>query len=206
MHEHQCKFIIRFHETRHPGLFLDHEPLRAWLLKNAKDKKCLNTFSYTGSLSVACALGGAKEVATLDLSKPTLEWALKNFELNNLSKIQSEILHGDTFTQIKRLSNANRQFELIILDPPSFSRTKTDRFSTAKDLTRLHQSAFSVLAHRGTLVTSINSANVSERKYWQDIEKAAQQMKRKIKIIQKIGLPETFHGDSYLKGWILEIS
>ena len=77
--EEGLRFRIRLRETRHPGLFLDHLPLRRWLRAHSTGVRVLNAFAYTGSLSVACGVGGAEHVATLDLSKPTVAWARENW-------------------------------------------------------------------------------------------------------------------------------
>jgi 23S rRNA (cytosine1962-C5)-methyltransferase len=210
VHEGKAKFQIQLLDTKHPGLFLDHEPLRAWLKANSKGLTVLNTFAYTGSLSVAAALGGAKHVTTLDLSKPTTEWARENWELNNLSAKVGDFIFGDYFEWLPKMAKKGREFDCVIIDPPSFSRGKKGNFSTAKDLERLHVAAFEVLVSGGTLVTSINSANVSKKKYFFDIHTAAKLKSRKIEIIREIELPRTFPtrpalaDDQYLKGWILK--
>jgi 23S rRNA (cytosine1962-C5)-methyltransferase len=211
--EGRAKFLIRFEKTRHPGLFLDHEPLRRWLAENAKGWRVLNTFAYTGSLSVAAALGGASYVATLDLSKPSLSWARENWEGNGLNPNDSEkgrFLAGDVFEWIPRLKRSGERFECVILDPPSFSRGKKSSFSTAQDLPRLHELALSVLEDEGTLVTSINSANVPWAKFEGAVSAAAKASGRKLKLLRKIDLPETFPArapaDRYLKGGIYRVS
>src|SRR6202041_44691 len=142
---------------KHPGLFLDHAPLRAWLKENSKGLNVLNTFAYTGSLSVAAGVGGAKKVTTLDLSRPTLEWARENWELNRLAEKNSDFIFGDYFEWIPRLAKKNQLFDCVILDPPSFSRGKKGGFSTTKDLRTLHELALDCVAPEGVLVTSINS-------------------------------------------------
>jgi len=206
--EGSAAFRIQLLKTKHPGLFLDHAPLREWLLANARDLSILNTFSYTGSLSVAAGLGGASQVTTLDLSKPVLEWAKENWETNRLDSRKAEFIFGDYFDWLQRLEKKKRLFDCVIVDPPSFSRTKQGSFSTAKDLERLHEAAFGVLAPGGILVTSINSANVTRKKYFYDIHSAAKTRSRKLDILREIELPPTFPvktaEDRYLKGWILK--
>lgn len=75
--ENGAKFWIQLVGARHPGLFLDHLPLRNWLRAHSRGWRVLNTFAYTGSLSIAAGLGGATHVTTLDLSNPTIQWARK---------------------------------------------------------------------------------------------------------------------------------
>jgi 23S rRNA (cytosine1962-C5)-methyltransferase len=207
--EGPCKILIQLEKTRHPGLFLDHEPLRRWLIQNSKGWRVLNTFAYTGSLSVAAGVGGAQEVTTLDLSKATLQWAKENFILNGLPEACQKILGGDVFEYFPRLKRERKQFDCIILDPPSFSHGKAGRFSTSQDLKKLHALAMDVLAEDGILITSINSANVSHKKYEADVLAAALEKKMEFQVVRQIDLPETFptrlgqSDDRYLKGWIL---
>ena len=204
-----ASFLIRLRDTRHPGLFLDHFPLRQWLQSNSEGLKVLNTFAYTGSLSVAAALGRAESVTTLDLSKPTIQWAQENFELNGLRGDSYRFIAGDVFEWLPRLRKSQGQFDCVILDPPSFSHGKKGNFSTAKDLSRLHGLALDLLAPGGFLVTSINSANVTWQKFETDLLGAAREKKIELQILRAMDLPETFPtrlgrpSDRYLKGWIL---
>jgi len=217
--EGQLNFWIRLRETRHPGLFLDHYPLRQWLLSHSRGLRVLNGFAYTGSLSLAAAAGGAQSVTTLDLSKPSIQWAQENFELNGFQGESYRFIAGDVFEWLPRLRRSARTsgltqksegvFDCVILDPPSFSHGKKGNFSTAKDLTQLHKLALDLLAPGGFLVTSINSANVSWQKFEGDLLSAAREQSIDLQILRAMDLPETFptrlgHStDRYLKGWIL---
>ena len=207
----RLRFQIRFLETRHPGLFLDHAPLRAWLLQSSRGLKVLNTFAYTGSLSIAAGVGGASKVTTLDLSRPTLHWAEANWKLNGLDPSTHEVLHGDSFEWFPRLAKKSRIFDLVILDPPSFSRGKKGTFSTARDLGPLHAAAIPLVAPGGRLITSINSANVSREDYKKAIESAARSLGRALDFESELTSPDSFpkrEGDpvtDYLKGWRIRL-
>ena len=207
--EQGALFSIQLEGTRHPGLFLDHFPLRRWLRQNVRGLRVLNTFAYTGSLSVAAALGGAAHVTTLDLSKPTIQWAKENMELNGFSSEAYRFISGDVFEWLPRLGREQKSFDCVILDPPSFSHGNQGRFSTSKDLEKLHALALDLLAPEGYLVTSINSANVTWKKYESDLLAAMTQKRAQFQLVTQIDLPETFptrFGDPlqrYLKGWIL---
>jgi 23S rRNA (cytosine1962-C5)-methyltransferase len=209
--EQDLRFFIQLIGARHPGLFLDHLPLRQWLRARARGWRVLNTFSYTGSLSVAAAVGGAAQVTTLDLSKATIQWAEENWRLNELPVTQARFISGDVFEWLPRLKREGQLFDCVILDPPSFSRGKKGEFSTAKDLTRLHALALDLLAEDGVLVTSINSANVSWARFEADVVAAAREKRRELQILWKVDMPETFPTvfgrpeDRYLKGWALRV-
>jgi 23S rRNA (cytosine1962-C5)-methyltransferase len=199
------KYRIRFEGTKHPGLFLDHAPLREWLILNTGAKRVLNTFAYTGSLSVAARAGGATKVVTLDLSRPTIAWARENHELNFPSDDleRADFIYGDVFEWLPKLEKRGDRFDFVILDPPSFSRSPKKNFSTVKDLPALHASALRLLEKGGLLITSINSAKVSLAQFRADVEEAAKSEGRKLKEIKRLGAPDlTFPGADYLKGWI----
>jgi 23S rRNA (cytosine1962-C5)-methyltransferase len=150
--EGRTLFKIRLIGAKHPGLFLDHYPLRRWLGASARDLRVLNTFSYTGSLSIAAGLGGASHVTTLDLSQPTILWAEENWALNGLAPEKARFIYGDYFEWLPRLKRENKKFDLAILDPPSFSRSKNGTFSTSKDLRKLHALIFGVLEPESCVV------------------------------------------------------
>jgi 23S rRNA (cytosine1962-C5)-methyltransferase len=209
--EFGLKYRIRFEGTKHPGLFLDHAPLREWLVLNTGDRRVLNTFAYTGSLSVAARKGGAKRTVTLDLSRPTIAWAKENWELNFGKPDEgpsgdADFIYGDVFEWFPKLEKRGDRFDAIILDPPSFSRSEKKVFSTAKDLPELHASAFQLLDRGGILITSINSAQIPPEKFRSEVERAAKAEKRRLTELAVLGAPSlTFPGASYLKGWIFRV-
>jgi 23S rRNA (cytosine1962-C5)-methyltransferase len=202
-------YLIQFSETKHPGLFLDHAPLRKWLLATQKNKTVLNLFSYTGSLSVAAAKGGASKVTTLDLSKSTIEWAEENFKNAEIAPEVGNFIYGDALEWLPRLYKKGERFDTITCDPPSFSRSKNGTFSTQKDSQKLHELIFPVLNPGGILVTSINSENYPESHFLKDIHLAAEASQCRIQVLSRVDLPETFPTRSnqlqerYLKGFYL---
>lgn len=209
--EFGLKYRIRFVGTKHPGLFLDHAPLREWLILNAGERRVLNTFSYTGSLSVAARKGGAKRVVTLDLSRPTIQWARENWELN-FGVVSDEpggpadFIYGDVFEWLPKLEKRGDRFDAIILDPPSFSRSPRKVFSTAKDIPELHSAALRILDKGGLLITSINSAQVSSARFRAEIDEAARGVSRRLTEIAPLAAPSlTFPRAGHLKGWIFRV-
>ena len=209
--EGNLRFQIRMLGSRHPGLFLDHRPLRDWLVGSGecRGRRVLNAFAYTGSLSVAAAAGGAVHVTTQDLSKATLQWDADNARINGILESETRFLAGDFFEEIPRLKRRGEKFGLILSDPPSFSRGKKGNFSTQRDLEHLHECLLSVLEPGGILVTSINSANVSWSKYEAEVGQAARRLGIRLEEIQRIEQPESFPWSAseprsrYLKGFIL---
>ncbi len=195
------RFEISFRQQRHPGLFLDLDFVRRWLKKYASKKSVLNLFSYTGSLSAAAGAGGADLVVSVDLSKPFTEWARRNWAHNNLLEAKGDFIFGDVFEWLKKFKKQNRRFDIVVCDPPSFSRGKKSDFSTARDLAMLHQHIFDVLADGGQVVTSINSESLSRDAFLKKVKVGADP--RPIRVAEEFGLPPEFPGDSYLKGAII---
>jgi 23S rRNA (cytosine1962-C5)-methyltransferase len=206
------RYWVKMKNTFQPGLFLDQAPLRAWLKKRTQGLRVLNAFAYTGSLSVACGLGGASSVTTLDLSNPTIQWAKQNWILNGLSESLSQFIAGDVFEWMPRLKRKGETFDCVILDPPSSSVGKRGRFSTAHDLPKLHSLAMDLLVPGGLLISSINSVQFSRQKFETELLKSVPLHRgKRATVFYQINLPETFPTrldqpqERYLKGLCLKI-
>lgn len=154
--ENDMTFEMRSNQGMSPGLFLDQRENRKWIFENAKNRAVLNLFSYTGGFSVAAALGKAKSVTTVDLSKTFIDWSKRNFELNNLKVADYEFWAADSRTFIEGCSKRKKTFDLIICDPPSFSRGKNGVFRIDKDVEELLQSLWKILAKDGFLLFCTN--------------------------------------------------
>lgn len=112
-------YRVDFESYLDTGLFLDHRWLRRTVQAQTKNKRVLNLFCYTGSLSVAAALGGAQRVDSVDTSKTYLQWAKDNFDLNNI-KGKHRFIRQDALTF---LSSHDDKYDIIIVDPPTFSNS-----------------------------------------------------------------------------------
>ncbi|MEQ1878478.1 MAG: class I SAM-dependent methyltransferase, partial [Bdellovibrionia bacterium] len=206
--ENGLRYKIKFENTRHPGLFLDHEPLRNWLKENSKGLSVLNTFCDTGSLSVAAFAGGAASITNLDLSKPAIEWSKENLNLNFPSG-NFDFIYGDVFEWLPRFIKKDRKFGIVIADPPSSSHGTKGHFSTAKDFAHLAQLAMNLVEPGGFLVLSINSYNVSWERFIEFIGEASAQARFKGREVIRFELPKksfpvASKEDSYLKGVIFK--
>ncbi len=139
--ENDIKFIIRLKDKLDVGLFLDHRISRELIQGYSKNKDVLNLFSYTSSFSVYAALNGAKTTTSVDLSNTYCLWSQKNFEINDLkvnynnsdSSATNYIWKEDVFDFINVCIETNTTYDIIVLDPPSFSRNKGKVFSIQKD-------------------------------------------------------------------------
>lgn len=153
--EGQAKLHINMWQYLDTGLFLDHRPVRLMIADMAKDKRFLNLFCYTATASVHAALGGARYTVSVDMSNTYLNWARKNFALNGLSEARNRLEQADC---LKWLENNDQLFDLILLDPPSFSNSKRmeDVLDVQRDHVEMIHNTMRALSEQGTLVFSNN--------------------------------------------------
>ncbi len=157
--ENNCKFLVNFEDYLDTGLFLDHRPIRQKIQQQAKGKHFLNLFAYTATASIHAALGGAISTTTVDMSNTYLDWAQKNFDLNNLAS-NNKIIRADCSTWLEQEAKKTNktQYDLIFLDPPTFSNSKRmeDAFDIQQDHVALIKNALALLTPAGTLYFSTN--------------------------------------------------
>ena len=153
--EGNCRFLVNFTDYLDTGLFLDHRPTRALIQEMAPGKRFLNLFAYTATASVHAAMGGARSTTSVDLSHTYLAWARKNFALNGFSDRSHEFIQADVRAW---MAQEKRRFDLIFLDPPTFSNSKSmsGTFDVQRDHVALLRDAARLLAPGGTLVFSNN--------------------------------------------------
>ena len=154
-----CKLLVNFEDYLDTGLFLDHRPIRQLIQQQANNKRFLNLFAYTGSATVHAAMGGAKSTTTVDMSNTYIEWAKKNMALNKNAG-EHEFIQADCLDWLKTEANEEdrRQYDLIFLDPPTFSNSKRmdDVFDIQNDHVQLIKNAAALLADNGVLYFSTN--------------------------------------------------
>jgi len=149
------------------GLFLDMREVRDWVRKMARGRRVLNLFAYTCSLGVSATLGGASRVLNLDVSKPYLEWGKANYELNDLAVDPHDFVFGEAFDWLGRFARRTERFDMIIVDPPSFSSTP---FSVVRDYPRLVEAAAAAISPGGILLAATNHSSTSDQRFdaWLD--------------------------------------
>ena len=150
------QFEVNLYKYLDTGLFLDHRPLRRELLRTCAGKKVLNLFCYTGSLSVAAAKGGASDVLSIDMSNTYLQWCRRNFLLNDIDYHRHRFLQADVVAWLEPIPD--ERFDVIILDPPSFSNSKRmeDVLDVQRDHRRLIEGCLERLTMGGKLYFSTN--------------------------------------------------
>lgn len=155
------RFLVNLSDYLDTGLFLDHRETRALVQRLAPGKRVLNLFGYTGSFSVYAAAGGAVRTVTLDLSATYLDWAGRNFALNDMDprrhvRIRTEVL--SYLRDPRSVPAAAGPFDLIVLDPPTFSNSK--KMAGTLDVLRDHpwliEHSLRLLAPGGTILFSCN--------------------------------------------------
>lgn len=194
--ENGIQFELSFNEGYSVGIFLDQRDNRRRLLTShiAPDfpllptfhvsrftlPELLNVFSYTCAFSVCAAKAGLK-TTSLDLSKKYLEWGKRNFILNDLDPAQHDFIFGDAFDWMRRLTKKGRAFDVIVLDPPTFSQSKERGvFRVEKNYGELVTAALPLLKSNGVLLASTNAADWPPEKFLAVVETSIRTAKRKI--------------------------
>lgn len=170
--EHGLRYLFRSDRGLSPGLFLDQRRNRWWLKENAAGRRVLNLFSYTGGFGLCAAAGGAAEVVNVDTSRRTLEWSRENFALNGLDAPRLEFRPVDARSFLAGCRKRGRTFDLVICDPPSFSRGREGLFRLESDLTGIVREAAEVLAPDGSLLVSTNYESWSRSRFDQVVKGA----------------------------------
>lgn len=154
--ENGLKFIVNLGDYLDTGLFLDHRITRQMARVKAQGKRTLNLFAYTGSFSVYMAAGGAATTTTIDLNNTYLDWARRNMALNGFSSDAHQFIRADVKEWLSR--PAQLPYDLIILDPPTFSNSKAmlDILDVQRDHVSLIKGCLKQLSMGGTLFFSTN--------------------------------------------------
>jgi 23S rRNA (cytosine1962-C5)-methyltransferase len=192
MRENGVRFELSFDEGYSVGLFLDQRENRRRVLVNhvaagfpmfaggLAGREVMNTFAYTCGFSVCAALAGAK-TTSLDLSKKYLEWGRRNFAHNGIDPAAHDFIYGDTFDWFRRLARKGRGFDAVLLDPPTFSRSKDQGvFQADKDFGRLVAAAIPVLKSGGVLFAATNATTLHPEIFLETIKAAIETSGRRI--------------------------
>ncbi len=152
------RFLVNLDSYLDTGLFLDHRLTRARVQDEAGGKRFLNLFAYTGSFTVYAAAGGARESVTVDLSNTYLDWAARNLQLNGMELKRHRRERSDAFRYLEEAAAAGERFDLIVMDPPSFSNSKRmdGVLDVQRDHPRLIRGCLRLLAPGGVLYFSNN--------------------------------------------------
>lgn len=199
-------------EGQKTGLFLDQRDKRAALRKYAPGKRVLNCFSYTGGFSVYAALTDSQtHVTSVDISAPAIEAARTHFILNGLDPNEHQFLIADVFDYLEQARSNGEQFDVVVLDPPAFAKTRSARTQALNAYYRLNMLGMQVLRPGGILLTCSCSGVVSMNDLLNTIAQVAQRLRCPVQLLEKfthgvdhpihIAMPET----SYLKAVIYRV-
>ena len=204
--ENGLKFEVDFVRGQKTGFFLDQRINREKLGSLSRDAVILNCFSYTGAFSVYCAQGGAKRVVSLDISRHACVTAERNLQLNWFSSEDHPIIEADVFDYLRETQEC---FDMIILDPPAFAKTKKDVVKAARGYKEINLQAIKHLAHGGVLATFSCSNFIEEDRFCKIVLGAARDAGADLQLITRLaagpdhpvllGHPE----GHYLKGLLL---
>ena len=152
------KFSVNLDQYLDVGLFLDHRNTRAMVRQDAKGKHFLNLFAYTGSFTVYAAHGGATSSVTVDMSNTYQAWTQRNLQLNGLAGPQHQLVRADVFRYLDEAVAAGQQFDLIVMDPPTFSNSAKMQgvLDVQRDHVWLIDQCLSLLSANGVLYFSNN--------------------------------------------------
>ncbi|ASI90982.1 bifunctional 23S rRNA (guanine(2069)-N(7))-methyltransferase RlmK/23S rRNA (guanine(2445)-N(2))-methyltransferase RlmL [Vibrio mediterranei] len=197
VNEYGAKLIVNLYDYLDTGLFLDHKVTRRKLGEMASNKDFLNLFAYTGSATVHAALGSAKSTTTVDMSNTYVEWAKDNMKLNGQVGRQHQYIQADC---LQWLEKANGSYDLIFIDPPTFSNSKRmeQSFDVQRDHVTLMTNLKRLLREEGTIVFSNN-----KRHFKMDL-KALEELGLKAENISDKTLPLDFARNKHIHNcWVI---
>lgn len=190
--ENGLTFLVSLEQGLNSGLFLDQRRNRADLMKRVDGKRVLNLFAYTGAFSVAAAASGASVVTSVDASPGYTEWARANFGVNHINPKRHEFIVGDCLTVLGELQKGKKRYDLILMDPPSFSTTARNRFTTRGGTSDLVAAALPLLNDGGVLIACSNHQKVDLADYLKELRRGALQGGSELRVISLFGQPEDF--------------
>lgn len=191
--ENGVNFAVYLNEGAMVGVFLDQRDVRKRIRDTyAKGKTVLNTFSYTGAFSVFAAVGEAGKTTSVDLANRSLNKTIEQFALNGIDADSQDIIVEDVFHYFKYAVKKQLAFDMVILDPPSFARSKKMVFSAEKDYKNLLKEAIAITEDEGIIVASTNSSSFNMKNFKSFIDQAFKEMNRKYQLIEEYSLPKDF--------------
>ena len=200
--EHGVKFsanVIKGHKT---GYFLDHRHNRKRVGELSSHKTVLDVFSYAGGFSIHALANGATEVTSLDISKQALEIALENGSLNDYSGLHKTIA-GDAFTEMKKLIKRGKRYDVVVIDPPSFAKQKSDVELAKKKYAQLASLGEKLTAKKGLLVLASCSSRVLAQSFFDLNSRVLNEQSRlfetALKTQHDVDHPISFPEGAYLK-------
>jgi len=208
--EHGIQYEVDLVAGQKTGFYLDQRDNRRRIGALAKGREVLNGFCYTGGFSLSALAGGARSVVSIDSSAPALALAKRNLARNGLDAHKAEWLEADVFGALRGLQRENRQFDLIVLDPPKFAPTPKDAAGAARGYKDVNLNALRLLRPGGLLATFSCSGGISPDLFQKIVAGAAADAPAPLLLLQRFGAAPDhpvrieFPEGEYLKGLLLE--
>ncbi|PEQ08348.1 class I SAM-dependent rRNA methyltransferase [Bacillus toyonensis] len=205
--ENGVNFAVYLNDGAMVGVFLDQRNVRKQIRDTyAQGRTVLNMFSYTGAFSVFAALGGATKTTSVDLANRSLSKTIEQFSVNEIDYEAQDIIVEDVFLYFKYAAKKKMKFDMVVLDPPSFARSKKYTFSAAKDYKNLLKETIAITENNGIIVASTNCSAFDMKKFKGFIDTAFKEMNGKYKILEEHSLPEDFRTiDQFKEGNYLKV-
>lgn len=175
------KFAVDVLEGQKTGFFLDQRDNRFVIRRFSQDADVLDCFSNEGGFALHAARAGARSVLGIDISADAVRRSNRNAELNQFNNVQFE--QADVFDKLKQLRSEKRVFDLVVLDPPSFTKSKKNVQSAKKGYRELHASAFQVLKAGGILLTSSCSHHIESEVFLDIVDSTARKLGRSVQVL-----------------------
>ncbi len=209
--ENNARFTVDVIRGQKTGFFLDQRENRALVGKMAKGRDVLNVFGYTGGFSVQAGLGGANQVITVDLAEPALKKSDAHWDLNELPTDHHQSVKADAFEYLERAAKARKQWDFVIVDPPSFAPSKSAVPQALKAYQKLVAISASVTKSDGLLAASSCSSHVDMPAFLQACEEGISNARRRATLLGAYGQsadhpsPLVFSEFRYLKFVLMRI-
>ena len=209
--ENGCCFRVDVRQGHKTGFYLDQRNNRACVAAHAAGMNMLNCFSYTGGFGVAALKAGAARVVNIDASKNALDLARTHVSINGLDDRPVVYETGDVFQLLRQYVDDGRRFDLIILDPPKFVKSKGDLMRASRGYKDINRLAFKLLRPGGTLFTFSCSGLMGRDLFQKIVADAALDAGRRAVIIGILSqAPDhptalNFPEGSYLKGLVCRV-
>ncbi|MCI0401346.1 MAG: class I SAM-dependent rRNA methyltransferase [Gammaproteobacteria bacterium] len=181
--ENGARFDVPMLDGQKTGWYYDHTLNRARMQRYVKGGRVLDVFSYLGAWGLQAAVAGAREITCVDASEKAIDYVRRNAALNQLDNV--EVQTGDAFSTLKNFRNTNKQFDIIILDPPALIKRKKDAKAGLTAYLRLNQAAMQLLGEDGILISSSCSTHLQREVFLDMIRRTARRLKRRVQIIEQ---------------------
>ena len=182
--EHGMRLRVDVRRGQKTGLFLDQRENRALVRQVARGRRVLNLFAYTGGFSLAAALGGATRVSSVDIARGAIEGARDNFAANSLDPAAHAFYAADAFEHLAACAAAREDFDLVIVDPPSFAPRKQALRAAEAAYTRLNAAAIRQVTPGGLVACASCSSHVTMDMFLKILRESARVARRALRVLE----------------------